>query len=877
MKKFLQTKRGKSLLLLLLFSVAGLTNAFAQSAYDFTATVSGNTLYFKITDATNHKVEVVAPNITYWGETKPTGSITLPQTVNNGGTDYTITSIGDYAFDDCSGLSGVTFPNSVTTIGSDAFQGCSNLTGITFPSSLTSIGNYAFSGTGITSLNVDGSIGEYAFYNCTSLTTVNIGSNRGTTISYGAFYYCGNVTSLTIGEHLTSINSPYAFSDCHNLENITYNATNCTFGYEGPCAAFTGLGNTCTLTIGAGVTSIPDNAFSGYNGTIGSWGGVTSIGNYAFSNSGFSSFTIPDAITTIGDYVFSNCSNLESVTFGSGLTTTGNSTFSNCTSLTTVVMPSNITTIGEESFLGCTSLNGTGITFGDITTIGQYAFYECTGMTNFTFPSSLTTIGQYAFYGARFTNLTINLASIDDSTFSGITTLTNLTIGRNVTSISDRAFKDCMSLRDVRVLSATPASAGYAMFENTASDLVIYVPAEHLTTYKNAYFWMNYADIMQGWMGTTITGYGSSTESDHWAFIACPYTANTLPTAIDGLIATIPANYDLYRLAPGVASVWENYKAHTEGFVFENGKGYLYASKKDVDIVLTGAMFADAYKDVNLTKGWNLVGNPYGQSAYVDRSYYKMNADGDDIEAVSAYTTTTIPVCTGVVVQAASNSDVARFTYTAPSKASGNGSLQMTLSKVNASGNEVHDKAFVSFDENAQLGKFIFNENHAKLYIPQNGKDYAIAAPQKANEMPVNFKAVQNGEYLLSFETENVEMGYLHLIDNLTGADVDLLVNPSYQFTAKTSDYPSRFRLVFNANGIEEIPVVNDSFAFVSDGQIVVNGEGTLRVIDMQGRQILSREVNSSLLTPNSSLTPGVYVLQLVNGDNVKTQKLIIK
>ena len=1091
MNIFTRIGRFKSLLLLLLFSVAGLTNAFAQNAYDFSATVSGNTLYFKITDATNHKVEVVTPEVGYWpsGYTKPSGSIVLPVTVNNSGTDYTITSIGDWAFADCTGLTGMTFPNSVTTIGSYAFQGCSNLTGVTFPSTLTSIGNYAFSGTGITSLSVDGNIGEYAFYNCTSLTTLTLGSNRGTTIGYGAFYYCWHVTSLTIGEYMTNVNIPYAFADCHDLESIFYNATNCTFGYEGSHAAFTGAGNACTLIIGANVTSIPANAFSGYNGTIGSWGGVTSIGDYAFSHSGFSNFTIPDAVTSIGDQVFSYCSNLTSVTFGSGLTTTGDHTFSDCTSLTTVIMPSNITTIGEYSFSSCTSLNGTGITWGNVTTIGNYAFYYCTGMTNisfpsslnricpyafsltglttltinvpyiesqafldcdaletltigadvrefagafwscgnlenvtfnatnctscagafygsnhtcsltigdgvttlpsdvfygfrglnniiswggvtsigdwafqqtaltavevpdavtsigkgvfcdclslgsvslgsgltttgnwtfygctglttvtlhpnittigeesfhgctslngtgitfgdietiepyafqgctgmtnFTFPSSLTTIGPYAFDGTRFTNLTINLATINNSTFSGITTLTTVTIGRNVTYISQEAFKDCTSLNDVRVLSATPASGGSNMFHNTASDLVIYVPAEHLATYKTDSFWAEYADKMQGWMGTTIIGYGNSTESDHWNFIAIPYTANTLPTAIDGLIATTPANYDLYRLAPGVASTWENYKAHTEGFEFVNGQGYLYASKKDVDIVLTGAMFAGEYKDVNLAKGWNLVGNPYGQSAYIDRSYFRMNSTGDDIEAVSAYTTTTIPVCTGVVVQAASNLDVARFTYTAPSKSAENGGLQMTLAKAGAKGSETQDKAIVSFEKNAQLGKFIFNEDHAKLYIPQDGDDYAIAYSDGKGEIPLYFKAKETGTYTINFEND-AKLENVYLIDKYEDITIDLSENDSYTFVGSAADRPDRFVISFRSSE-------NSVFAYQSGNDIVVSGEGELQIFDVMGRNIMNTMING-VQTVNVK-SQGVYIFKL----NEKTQKVIVR
>ena len=136
----------------------------------------------------------------------------------------------------------------------------------------------------------------------------------------------------------------------------------------------------------------------------------------------------------------------------------------------------------------------------------------------------------------------------------------------------------------------------------------------------------------------------------------------------------------------------------------------------------------------------------------------------------------------------------------------------------------------------------------------------------------MNFKAKENGTYTLSFSSEEVGFNYLHLIDNMTGNDVDLLATPSYTFSAKTSDYASRFRLVFSicedANG-------DNAFAFVNNGNIVVNGEGTLQVIDMTGRILVCRDAMHCVST--TGMTPGVYVLRLINGDNVKTQKMVIQ
>ena len=198
------------------------------------------------------------------------------------------------------------------------------------------------------------------------------------------------------------------------------------------------------------------------------------------------------------------------------------------------------------------------------------------------------------------------------------------------------------------------------------------------------------------------------------------------------------------------------------------------------------------------------------------------------------------------------------------------------------------DNAIVSFNEGDQLGKFYFGEQDANIYIPQDGKDYAIVNAGEVGEMPLNFKAEKDGTYTLSVDVESVEMTYLHLIDNMTGADIDLLhpsaviagedpqsPAPSYTFTAKTTDYASRFKLVF-AQGES---ANEDNFAFMRDNHLLVlgiEGQATLQVIDLMGR-ILSSETINGNVSKVINAPAGVYVLRLINGDEVKTQKIVIK
>ena len=140
--------------------------------------------------------------------------------------------------------------------------------------------------------------------------------------------------------------------------------------------------------------------------------------------------------------------------------------------------------------------------------------------------------------------------------------------------------------------------------------------------------------------------------------------------------------------------------------------------------------------------------------------------------------------------------------------------------------------------------------------------------------IPVNFKAENNGTYSLSLNSENVAFSYLHLIDNLTGNDTDLLKTPSYTFEAKTTDYESRFKLVFVCGDAND----DNDFAFNSNGSWVINNEGhaTLQVIDITGRILKSESINGCA-SFNVNAASGIYMLRLNNGNEVKVQKIVVE
>ena len=189
------------------------------------------------------------------------GATVIPESVTYSGKAYRVTSIGNSAFSNCTGLTAITIPESVTNIDLWAFSGCSVITSITIPHGVTNINPHVFQNcTSLTSITIPSSvisIGIGAFYGCTSLTSIAI-PNDVTSIGNITFQGCRSLTSIIIPEGLTKIGYG-TFLDCSSLTSVIIPKGVTSIGG----AAFSGCSSLTLVSIPNGVTNIDNGAFEG--------------------------------------------------------------------------------------------------------------------------------------------------------------------------------------------------------------------------------------------------------------------------------------------------------------------------------------------------------------------------------------------------------------------------------------------------------------------------------------------------------------------------------------------------------------------------------------------------------------------------------------
>lgn len=361
----------------------------------------------------------------------------------------------------------------------------------------------------------------------------------------------------------------------------------------------------------------------------------------------------------------------------------------------------------------------------------------------------------------------------------------------------------------------------------------------------------------------TINAYSTATgANDGWYTIASPVDTASVKLATNG-------DYDLYTYDEQNV-LWLNQENPANNIThFAKGLGFLYANATNQSLNFAGNMKATneqvsiplSYQSDNTSlKGFNLVGNPFtrnlnpGDIAIGDTpltTYYVVEG-GSELEA-RALATYPIKPGQGFLVQATAEDQNLVFNPTSKD----DNPVKPNFISIEVSKEEFTDRAYVQIGNGNMLRKMTLNEDAAQISIIKDKADYAaVTIEESKKEVAINFKANQDGTYTLHFETENFDPDYLHLVDLLTGTDIDLLVTPSYSFEAKINDYPSRFQLV-----LYKTTNSNDTDSDITDGKT--------EILDLTGRIVATNS--------NAKLTPGVYLLRTINGNDIKTEKIIIK
>lgn len=368
----------------LLLLASAIATSLSAAAYSFES--AG--IYYNITG--NNTVEVTYSDI---NNSSYFGSISVPETVTNNGTEYSVTTIGEYAFQG-SAVTSVSMPESITSIGTSAFYGCQNLESVTLPESLTTLGSFAF-------------------YSCKLLKTIKIPSGV-TAIPERCFSTCSSLESVTIPEGVMTIGDG-AFYAC-SINALTLPESLIEIGNE----AFSGCGLTDLV--------VPE--------------GVQTIGSHAFYTNSLKNLTLPSTVTSIGGSAFGNNNNLQSIICNAVTPPTldGNA-FSNGITPSIKVPISSIAVYKQangwkdfSNYYGGDVVNN-GITYRINEKDATITAAEAT-LTEANIPSVVE------FEGNQYPVIKIN-----DNVFAGNTNLTAVTLPAGLVEIGNDAFFNCMFLR----------------------------------------------------------------------------------------------------------------------------------------------------------------------------------------------------------------------------------------------------------------------------------------------------------------------------------------------------------------------------------------------------------------------------------------------
>lgn len=421
-----------------------------------------------------------------YDDSAPGGVIDIPDTVTSGGQPYTVTAIGDSAFNPSSprsNVSSVFIPATVRSIGDSAFSYCNALTTVTFAegSQLKSIGRAAFYGT------------EHAYPRFKEIKI----PDSVETIGNGAFYDCRDLERITLPSALQTL-SPVTFYDCTALSEVTFPASLKTI----ESSAFSGCRNLSKVKLPASLKAIQSSVFHrcsalktvSYDGSLEQWNDITAnndVLGYSCPSLVTDDYTaqfipvkddlfaepIPKKTVTITKYTGKESTVILPSTINSWpVTKIGEDAFQDNTTITSVTIPASVTEIGSNAFAGCTNLTSVNYE-GDWSNLtiqsGNPAVEDAAKdaaneqLFDFEFTPDNTAVIVKHYWGAA-ADVTIPsrykgkpVTAINNAAFPN-SAVTSVTIPDSVTSIPDAAFYNCGNLETIHIPVSVTFIGSYA-------------------------------------------------------------------------------------------------------------------------------------------------------------------------------------------------------------------------------------------------------------------------------------------------------------------------------------------------------------------------------------------------------------------------------
>ena len=397
-------------------------------------------------------------------------------TVVNNEVTYTVTEIGEYAFEEAVFSESIVFPTTITTIGDCAFSWAEAYDlEFTFSKALASVGGSCFDCCTVAAINIEEGNPVFAsedgiLYSADKKTLLVFPPGKNVTQftipSFVEQLYEGSFQSGQ--EYLVDVTIPssvklvdaYAFYNNSTLTTLAIESSNTELSES----AFMGCEGITSLSLPAGLKTIPRNCFFDLCALeeLVIPEGVESIGQSAFGFGGFKNISFPSTLKEIGMQAFANCEALPSVALSGSVTKIGDNCFTSCTALASVNL-NNVTEVGEFAFSDCSSL--TNVESNKLETIGASAFYRCTSLENYVIPETVKSVGSTLFFNA--------------------TGLKTLVIGSNVETIGAGL---CTGTSSLAAIELAEGNANFAvvdgiLYNKDMTTLVAYPGGRVETTY----------------------------------------------------------------------------------------------------------------------------------------------------------------------------------------------------------------------------------------------------------------------------------------------------------------------------------------------------------------------------------------------------------